>query len=130
MNNNITTSIIIFGASGDLTQRKLIPSFFNLFCKQRMPKNFNIIGFGWTPFTDEQFRMHLYEGLKEYSRYEFTEDEWASFSSHLHYQRGKYTEGPDFEKLSTRLGSLENGNANRLYYMAIPPASSLTSLPI
>jgi len=122
MNKNITTSIIIFGASGDLTQRKLIPSFFNLFCKQRIPEDFNIIGFGWTPFTDEQFRLHLRQGVGEYASHKFTDDEWALFSSHLHYQRGRYTEEPDFEKLLSKLGSLENGNANRLYYMAIPPS--------
>ena len=55
----LPTSIIIFGASGDLTKRKLIPSFFNLFRKRKTPKHFNIIGYGWTPFTDEQFREHL-----------------------------------------------------------------------
>ena len=62
MSNRIPTSIIIFGASGDLTQRKLIPSFFNLFRKRKTPKNFNIVGFGGTPFTDEQFREHLLQG--------------------------------------------------------------------
>ncbi|MGD8402477.1 MAG: glucose-6-phosphate dehydrogenase [Anaerolineales bacterium] len=121
-NNNDITSIVIFGASGDLTQRKLIPSFFSLFCKQRMPEKFNIIGFGWTPFTDEQFRMHLRQGLDEYASYDFTEKEWTQFSPHLHYQRGKYSEAPDFERLASKLDSLENGTANRLYYMAIPPS--------
>ena len=56
MPNDLPTSIIIFGASGDLTQRKLIPSLLNLSIKGRMPKKFNIVGFGGTAFSDDEFR--------------------------------------------------------------------------
>ena len=122
MNQNINTSIIIFGASGDLTQRKLIPSFFNLFRKQKTPKNFNIVGYGWTPFTHDQFREHLHNGLKEYASYEFTQEEWSLFAPHLYYQRGKYDDRAGFEKLADYLATLEGGKANRLYYMSIPPS--------
>ena len=59
--NGLPTSIVIFGASGDLTKRKLIPSLFNLYCKERMPKMFRIVGYGSTEFTDESFREHLKE---------------------------------------------------------------------
>ena len=59
MNNDLPISIIIFGASGDLTQRKLIPSLLHLSLKGRLSKNFHILGFGGTAFTDEQFREHL-----------------------------------------------------------------------
>jgi len=121
MNKRIPTSIIIFGASGDLTQRKLIPSFFNLFRKRKTPKDFNIIGYGWTPFTDEQFQQHLRKGLDEYASYEFTEQEWSLFAPHLHYHQGKYNDKAGFEGLNEQLKSLENSEANRLYYMAIPP---------
>src|SRR3569832_310835 len=55
MENNLPVSIIIFGASGDLTQRKLVPSLFNLYRKGRMPKRFHMVGYGGTAFTDEQF---------------------------------------------------------------------------
>jgi len=122
MNNKISTSIIIFGASGDLTQRKLIPSFFNLFRKRKTPKNFNIIGYGWTPFTDDQFQQHLRKGLDEYANYEFTEKEWSLFAPHLHYHQGKYNDKEGFVGLNKYLQTLEDGDANRLYYMAIPPS--------
>jgi glucose-6-phosphate 1-dehydrogenase len=118
----LPTSIIIFGASGDLTQRKLIPSFFNLFRKRKSPKNFNIVGYGWTPFTDEQFREHLYNGLKEYASYEFTEEEWSLFAPHLYYHQGKYDDRDRFADLAAYLDRLEKGKANRLYYMSIPPS--------
>jgi glucose-6-phosphate 1-dehydrogenase len=122
MKQRIPTSIIIFGASGDLTQRKLIPSFFNLFRKRKSPKNFNIVGFGWTPFTDKQFRSHLRKGLNEYAGFEFIEEEWELFAPHLHYHQGKYDDLSRFEDLATYLDTLEEGEANRLYYMSIPPS--------
>ena len=120
-NNGLLTTIIIFGASGDLTQRKLIPSLFNLFRKRRTPKRFQIVGFGGTAFTDEQFREHLYKGMKDHAGYEFTDEEWNVFAPNLHYLSGKYTEASDFQKLSETLTGLENGEANRLFYMALPP---------
>ncbi|MBE0671981.1 MAG: glucose-6-phosphate dehydrogenase [Anaerolineales bacterium] len=120
-NNGLLTTIIIFGASGDLTQRKLIPSLFNLFRKRRTPRHFQIVGFGGTAFTDEQFREHLLKGLKDHAGYEFTEEEWNIFAPNLHYLCGKYTEANDFKKLAETLTDLENGEANRLFYMALPP---------
>jgi len=120
-NNGLLTTIIIFGASGDLTQRKLIPSLFNLFRKRRTPKRFQIVGFGGTAFTDEQFREHLYRGMKDHAGYEFTDEEWTVFAPNLHYLSGKYTEASDFQKLADTLTLFENGEANRLFYMALPP---------
>ncbi|HRJ76191.1 MAG TPA: hypothetical protein PLX90_09345, partial [Anaerolineales bacterium] len=91
-NNSFLTTIIIFGASGDLTQRKLIPSLFNLFRKRRTPKQLKIIGFGGTEFSDEAFREHLLEGMKKFAGYEFTQDEWNIFAQNLCYISGKYAE--------------------------------------
>ncbi len=121
MDKRIPTSIVIFGASGDLTQRKLIPSFFNLFCKRKLPREFRIIGFGGTAFTDEEFRRHLRDSLDKFAKYEFTEEEWSLFAINLFYQQGRYTEKSDFQKLAERLTDIEAGPANRLYYLAIPP---------
>ncbi|HSL28224.1 MAG TPA: glucose-6-phosphate dehydrogenase [Anaerolineales bacterium] len=121
MNNNLPVSIVIFGASGDLTQRKLVPSLFNLYRKERMPKQFRIIGYGNTAFTDEQFRAHLKEGMQEFASYEYAEEEWEKFGSNLAYQQGRYTDLADFKKLGTLLKNGENGAGNRIYYMATPP---------
>ena len=119
--NGLLTTIVIFGASGDLTQRKLIPSLFNLFHKRRTPKKFHIVGFGGTDFTDEQFRDHLYKGMKEFAGYEFSDEEWNVFAPNLRYVKGKYTEAGDFQKLAEQLTASEEGDANRLFYMALPP---------
>jgi glucose-6-phosphate 1-dehydrogenase len=120
-NNQHPTSIIIFGASGDLTQRKLIPSLFNLCRKGRLPKEFNILGFGGTAFSDEQFRQHLEKGAKEFANFKFSAQEWKDFSPHLFYLQGKYDQVTAFENLEKRVKELESGAANRLYYMATPP---------
>jgi len=121
MNNDLPVSIIIFGASGDLTQRKLIPSLLSLSRKERLPKAFSIIGFGSTAFTDEQFRDHLLDGAKQFTGFKFTNKEWADFVPHLFYQQGHYDQITDFQNLANRLSELEAGSANRLYYMAVPP---------
>jgi len=121
MNNGLPVSIIIFGASGDLTQRKLIPSLFNLYRKGRMPKQFRIVGFGGTAFSNDQFRSHLTEGMKQFASYEFKDEEWNTFASSLAYQQGRYTELDDFKKLGSLLKEWETGSGNRIYYMATPP---------
>ncbi|RPI90788.1 MAG: glucose-6-phosphate dehydrogenase [Chloroflexi bacterium] len=121
MNNNLPVSIIIFGASGDLTQRKLVPSLFNLCRKDRLPERFRVVGYGNTAFTDEQFRAHLKEGMKELASFEYTEEEWNRFASNLVYQQGRYTDLADFKKLGNFLKEWEGGSGNRVYYMATPP---------
>ncbi|MDP1547805.1 MAG: glucose-6-phosphate dehydrogenase [Anaerolineales bacterium] len=119
--NGLPTTIIIFGASGDLTQRKLIPSLFNLFRKRRTPRKFQIVGFGGTAFTDDQFREHLHKGMQEFAGYEFTDEDWNIFAPNLKYQTGKYNEAGDFQKLADYLAQSEEGDVNRLFYMALPP---------
>ena len=122
MNNNLPVSIVIFGASGDLTQRKLIPSLFNLYRKDRMPKQFRIAGYGGTAFTNDQFREHLQEGMKQFASFEYSTEEWNKFGSMLYYQQGRYDNPADFEKLKSLLEEGENaGSGNRIYYMATPP---------
>jgi glucose-6-phosphate 1-dehydrogenase len=123
INNGLLTTIIIFGASGDLTQRKLIPSLFNLFRKRRTPKQLKIIGFGATEFSDDAFREHLLNGVKKFANFEFTNEEWNLFAPNLCYVTGKYSEIEHFNKLSEQLKKFENNEeANRLYYMALPPS--------
>jgi glucose-6-phosphate 1-dehydrogenase len=121
MNNHLPVSIVIFGASGDLTQRKLVPSLFNLYLKERMPEKFRIVGYGNTAFTNEQFQAHLKEGLDEFASFEYTDEGWKRFAATLEYLQGRYTDLADFRKLDKFLMSWQNGAGNRIYYMATPP---------
>ncbi len=116
------TSIIIFGASGDLTKRKLIPSLFHLFLKRKTPPELHVVGFGATPYNDESFRTHLRETLNQFANYPFTEEEWALFAARLHYIQGRYTDLADLKRLGETLRTLEGEKGNRLYYLAIPPS--------
>ena len=123
MDNNLPVSIVIFGASGDLTQRKLVPSLFNLYRMGRMPKRFHIVGYGGTAFTDEQFRAHLEEGMQQFASFKYTDEEWKNFASTLVYQQGHYDNTADYEKLKKLLTDWEAGSGNRIYYMATPPGA-------
>lgn len=122
MSNNLPTTIVIFGASGDLTQRKLIPSLFNLYRKGRLPEKFDILGFAGTKFTDESFRQHLREGLEKHAPFEFDGAKWQAFAEDIHYHSGDYKDAGAFKKFHDFLCKWEEGPANRLFYMAIPPS--------
>jgi glucose-6-phosphate 1-dehydrogenase len=121
MNNGLPTSIVIFGASGDLAQRKLVPSLFNLYLKGRLPKQFRIVGYGNTAFSDDQFRAHLEQGMKQFAPFEYKDDDWGKFASSLVYLQGRYTDLADFKKLAAFLKDWEISSGNRIYYMATPP---------
>ena len=98
-----------------------MPSLFNLYRKERMPKQFRIAGYGGTAFTDDQFRAHLEEGMKEFAAFKYTDEEWNAFAPNLVYQQGRYTDLADFKKLGIFLKSWEKNSGNRIYYMATPP---------
>jgi glucose-6-phosphate 1-dehydrogenase len=111
-------SIVIFGASGDLAQRKLVPALFNLRRKGRLPEKLQIMGYGGKPFDDDSFRRHLLEGARRFAAFGFGDEEWASFAPILRYRRGPYDDPAAFKGLDRDLASVEGGPAGRLYYMA------------
>ena len=117
----IPTTIIIFGATGDLTWRKLIPALYNNFKKGRLSGCANIIGYARRPFTDEDFRTHLREGTTQFSPETFDEAVWNTFASQLHYFQGDLDAPGDFSRLDEFVKRLESVSANRLYYLAIAP---------
>lgn len=116
-----TTSIIIFGAAGDLGQRKLIPGLFSLYRKGRLPASFRILGFSSPQMTDKEFIEELQHGVEEFGKGAFEYKKWEDFTRFLHYQPGTFTSVEDFQLLSDRLTNLEAGPANRLFYLAAPP---------
>lgn len=115
----------IFGASGDLTHRKLIPSLFNLFCDGQLPASFAVMGFARKPKTDDMFREECHKSVAEFSRLKpIDEAKWAAFAPLLHYTQADYGTPEDYDKLAAALADLDaqHGTAgNRLYYIATPP---------
>ena len=81
-------SIIIFGASGDLTFRKLIPSLYRLACKDRLPPETRIVGVARTPMTDDQFRARLSKAVSEFAKEDWNAERWNSFAKRLFYAPG------------------------------------------
>ncbi|KAA3658744.1 MAG: glucose-6-phosphate dehydrogenase [Chloroflexi bacterium] len=121
MDNSRPTTIVIFGASGDLTRRKLVPALFNSFTKGRMPDKFNIVGFARRPWDHAAFKALLLEGLHEFAADLFDAEMWEKFCGRIHYVQGNLTTSEDFATLNDYLISIESGLANRLYYLAIAP---------
>lgn len=113
-------TIVIFGASGDLTQRKLVPALFNLFQKDRLPET-RIIGTSRSIYSHEQFREHLLDGLMKFSPGSFHQESWDVFSKNIFYQPGDLAAEDDFHNLAKALEKLEEKPSNRLYYLAISP---------
>jgi glucose-6-phosphate 1-dehydrogenase len=120
----VTNCIVIFGASGDLTRRKLIPSLFYLYCKDRLPENWRIVGVARTPMSDDAFRDKMEAGLKEFAPADYLADKWLEFARNLHYQRGDLEAVEGYHALDTRIRALAGeggGPANRIYYLAVAP---------
>jgi len=121
LDSHTSTSIVIFGASGDLTWRKLVPALYNNFKKGHLQDCDMILGFARRLYTDETFRTHLKEGVAEFSPESFDPAVWEEFSTRLHYFQGDLDISADFQKLEALLQSREGHACNRLYYLATAP---------
>ena len=119
--NCTPVTIVIFGASGDLTWRKLVPALYNNFKKGRLSECVNIVGFARRPYNDETFRTYLHDGVTQFTPETFDATVWETFALRLHYFQGNLDVPEDFPKLETFLQSLEKSPSNRLYYLATAP---------
>ncbi len=115
-------TMVIFGASGDLTSRKLIPALFRQFERGRLPKSTRIVGFSRSEFSDDEWRKLLTETTARYLKSDFDAAAWEKFSANIFYTPGDITVAEDFRKLSQRLDSIEGGErVDRLYYISTMP---------
>jgi glucose-6-phosphate 1-dehydrogenase len=115
-------TIVIFGASGDLTSRKLIPSLFSLFRKKRLPENTRIVGFSRSPFSHDEWRAKLAETTEEFSKREWDAAAWKQFAPSIFYHAGDIGHADDFKTLAKQLDELEKGGQEtRIYYLATAP---------
>ena len=118
-------SIVIFGASGDLTARKLIPALYHLFKEKQMPATFRVIGFARRDKTDAVWRQELRTALDQFSRTKPVDDKvWAAFAENIFYCVGDLTDDAAYAKLGTQLSSFGNPalRENILFYLAISPS--------
>lgn len=115
-------TIVIFGASGDLTSRKLVPALYELARKKRLPPGTRILGVSRTPFSSEAWRERLRESTARFVGAAFDRAAWDSFAPGIHYLPGDISHPDDFRSLGRRLEELEDGqSASRIYYLSTAP---------
>jgi glucose-6-phosphate 1-dehydrogenase len=119
-------AMVIFGASGDLTARKIVPALYYLFRERLLPPGFSIIGCAKTPFTHETFRDKMREAIKKYLNPTAEEDSFLeSFHQGIYYITDDFGDQGAYDQLIRLLDQLdrERGtSANRLFYLATPPS--------
>lgn len=118
-------AIVIFGASGDLTKRKLIPALYSLAAEQRLPTGLSVVGYARSEMSEEEFRNRMREAVKEFSRTGLKDESlWERFAQRLHYVRGGYDEAEGYRRLKEALRGIEADPSfppNRIFYVATPP---------
>ena len=118
-------TIVIFGASGDLTVRKLIPALYHLYIEGQMPEQFRVVGFARREKTDESWRGEMKVGIEKFSRSQKMDNaQWDSFAANLSYHQGDLTDAGAYKGLSKKLAKFgdERLVKNLVFYLAISPS--------
>ena len=119
-------NIVILGASGDLTRRKLVPALHTLGCQGLLPAAAQVLGVARSPLSDQAFRQQLFSGVQDYSRAKPGVCAlWFTFEDRVSYIAGDYDDPHTYRRLAERLAQLDSTagtGGNRLFYLATPPA--------
>src|SRR5947199_458692 len=117
--------LTIFGASGDLTRRKLIPALYNLALERRLPERFAVIGYARSEMTHEVFRNKMREAVGQFSRTGLKDEAvWNDFAANLYFIPGSYDESNGYRQLQDFVGGFDRGSRVpliRVFYLALPP---------
>jgi glucose-6-phosphate 1-dehydrogenase len=119
-------ALTIFGASGDLTQRKLIPALYALAFRGLLPSSFGIVGVARTPMADDEFSEKMKQAVMEHGRDEFRDDVWEELAAGMRYVATDFADDGGEERVINCLNKLdeERGtSSNRVYYLAVPPSA-------
>jgi glucose-6-phosphate 1-dehydrogenase len=117
-------SIVIFGATGDLTHRKLLPALYNLAADGELPPAVTVIGFARRPKSDEDFRKEMEEAVKKFSRQTVRDEIWKMFGQSIFYHQSDFSDESGFKTLAERLDKIDKERGtrgNRLFYFAVGP---------
>jgi glucose-6-phosphate 1-dehydrogenase len=126
MNAPPPQAIVIFGASGDLTRRKLLPAFYHLFLDGLLPEGFVIVGYARTEMDDDAFREHAREAITTYGRRAPHGQAWASFAEHLEYVPGEFSDPGAMDHIVQDLRDADarhGTEGGRFFYAATPPSA-------
>ena len=117
-------ALVIFGASGDLTKRKLFPAIYSLAFRQLLPEKFGIVGVARSEETDDEFRERMKAAVQEFGRDEFREDIWEGLAEGMRYVSVEANEDAALDRVAETLTELDRSRGtagNRVYYLAVPP---------
>jgi glucose-6-phosphate 1-dehydrogenase len=117
-------SVVIFGATGDLTHRKLIPALYNLAADGELPPAVAVIGFARREKTDDEFRKELEEATRKFSRQPVRDEIWKTFAQAVFYHQSDFADEAGYKKLAERLDKIDKERGtrgNRLFYFAVAP---------
>lgn len=118
-------TIVIFGASGDLTKRKLLPALYNLKVLRLLPQDFSVIGVAVTDGDDESIRTQMTSDINEFATRPVDKDEWEDFRKRSYYLQGDFNSPETFQKLSAKIAEAQTTwklPGNVLFYLAISPS--------
>ena len=124
VNKNLSAVMVIFGGTGDLTHRKLMPALYNLVYDRLLPENFAVVSIGRKNKSSEQYRNEVFESLNKYSRNEIDRDYWARLREIIYYLQFDFTDQEGYERLKEYLKEIDekyNTGGNRVFYLAIAP---------
>jgi glucose-6-phosphate 1-dehydrogenase len=119
-------AVVIFGVTGDLAHRKLLPALYNLMIERRLPVGFSIVGFARRPFSDEEFREQARASIEKYSRNKPSQrpSVWENFAQGLFYVQSNFDDANGYAKLALKLEEIDRQRGtqgNRIYYLSTPP---------
>ncbi|MBA2275336.1 MAG: glucose-6-phosphate dehydrogenase, partial [Chloroflexi bacterium] len=118
--------LVIFGATGDLAQRKILPAIYNLRRAGLLPPESAILGFARRDLSDDDYRELAREAIVAHSRVPLEKGIWSDFADSIHYQQGQFGDRSDFKVLEERLEQVDAARGtrgNRLFYLATPPSA-------
>ncbi|MBI6875291.1 glucose-6-phosphate dehydrogenase [Clostridium aciditolerans] len=126
LNQNVDLSciIVIFGGTGDLTHRKLMPALYNLAYQQMLPEDFAVVSIGRRILTDEEYRNQVKQSVEKYSRFPMEEEIWKGIESRIYYLEFDFQDNHGYIRLNNVLKNLDEKyktNGNRIYYLAVSP---------
>lgn len=116
--------LVIFGGTGDLTHRKLMPALYNLQCTQKLPGNFAVVAIGRREKSNEDYRYEVYNSIKNFARFDMHAKVWQNLQQKIYYQRFNFTDDSGYIGLADFLQRLDERyqtRGNRIFYLAVAP---------
>src|SRR5512132_4705 len=120
----LAQAAVIYGASGDLTKRKLLPAFWHLWLQRRLPKGFALVGYARSAMTTEEFRQSTFDDVREFSNHSRASEAWEEFARRLSYYQGEFSEPGAMNDFATYLEKIDaefGTEGRRMFDAAVPP---------